>query len=80
MMLGRSDGIWLNEPKQWTAKGNSLEVVTDNATDFWRETHYGFIRDNGHFLGFEAGDAFTAELRVPAISRRSTIKPASWCA
>jgi uncharacterized protein len=64
MTLGRSDGIWMNEPKQWTEKGNNLEVVTDNATDFWRETHYGFIRDNGHFLGFKAGDAFTAELRV----------------
>lgn len=64
MTLGRSDGIWLNEPKQWTGKGNSLEMVTDNATDFWRETHYGFIRDNGHFLGFRTGDAFTAELRV----------------
>ena len=64
MTLGRSDGIWLNEPKQWTEKGDVLEVVTDNVTDFWRETHYGFVRDSGHFLGFPAGNAFTAELRV----------------
>ncbi|MGY4284661.1 regulation of enolase protein 1 (concanavalin A-like superfamily) [Bradyrhizobium sp. LM2.7] len=60
----RSDGVWLNEPERWTARGDSLEMVTDQATDFWRETHYGFSRDSGHFLGFRTAEAFTAELRV----------------
>ncbi|WP_407148368.1 DUF1349 domain-containing protein [Bradyrhizobium sp. ORS 86] len=60
----RSDGVWLNEPQRWSAEGDSLAVVTDKATDFWRETHYGFNRDSGHFLGFRTGEAFTAELRV----------------
>jgi uncharacterized protein len=60
----RQDGIWLNEPKRWTAQDDALEMVTENATDFWRETHYGFCRDGGHFLGFRTADAFTAELRV----------------
>jgi len=63
-MFGKSNGIWVNEPKEWTEKDNLLELVTDQATDFWRETHYGFIRDSGHFLAFQAGEAFTAELRV----------------
>jgi regulation of enolase protein 1 (concanavalin A-like superfamily) len=63
-MLGGSNRVWLNEPKQWSEKDNFLEMVTDQSTDFWRETHYGFIRDSGHFLGFWAGDAFTAELRI----------------
>ncbi|MCP3463767.1 DUF1349 domain-containing protein [Bradyrhizobium sp. CCGUVB23] len=62
----RSDGVWLNEPERWTAQGDSLRLVTDNATDFWRETHYGFNRDSGHFLGFPTGEAFTAELHVRA--------------
>jgi regulation of enolase protein 1 (concanavalin A-like superfamily) len=62
----RRDSVWLNEPERWTAEGDSLEIVTDNATDFWRQTHYGFNRDSGHFLGFSAGEAFTAELRVQA--------------
>ncbi|WP_375306038.1 DUF1349 domain-containing protein [Bradyrhizobium sp. A11] len=65
-MFGKSDGTWLNEPKTWSEKENLLELITDRATDFWRETHYGFIRDSGHFLGFETGDAFTAELRIRA--------------
>ncbi|KJC58386.1 regulation of enolase 1 [Bradyrhizobium sp. LTSPM299] len=63
-ILLRDDGVWLNEPERWSAQGDSLEIVTDKATDFWRETHYGFNRDNGHFLGFRTGEAFTAELRV----------------
>ncbi|KWV53204.1 regulation of enolase 1 [Bradyrhizobium macuxiense] len=60
----RHDGVWLNEPERWSAEGDNLEIVTDKATDFWRETHYGFNRDSGHFLGFRTGEAFTAELRV----------------
>lgn len=63
-ICGRKDGVWLNEPKQWAAPGESLHIVTDGNTDFWQETHYGFRRDNGHFLGFPTGDAFTAEIRV----------------
>ena len=66
MIFGRNDGVWLNEPERWSAEGDSLQLVTDGATDFWRETHYGFTRDSGHFLGFPADDAFTAELRVRA--------------
>jgi uncharacterized protein len=64
MIFGRGDGVWLNEPEQWTTEDDGLRIITDKATDFWRETHYGFIRESGHFLGFPAGGAFTAELRV----------------
>jgi regulation of enolase protein 1 (concanavalin A-like superfamily) len=60
----RGDGVWLNEPERWTARGDRLQIATGDATDFWRETHYGFNRDSGHFLGFPTGEAFTAELRV----------------
>jgi regulation of enolase protein 1 (concanavalin A-like superfamily) len=63
-IFARQDGVWLNEPERWTAQGDSLEIVTDKATDFWQKTHYGFSRDSGHFLGFRTAEAFTAELRV----------------
>ncbi|KQR07532.1 MULTISPECIES: DUF1349 domain-containing protein [Xanthomonas] len=60
-------GKWLNEPKSHRIlSGDVLEVVTDKGTDFWRETHYGFTRDNGHFLGIAAPAAFTCQLRVRA--------------
>lgn len=65
LALGRSDGHWLNEPRQWSVSAaGDLSVVTDKGSDFWRETHYGFIRDCGHFLGFTAGSTFTAQIRI----------------
>ena len=66
-VLGRPDGRWLNAPGRWTtAPEDELSLVTDAGTDFWRETHYGFTRDSGHFLGFATPDAFTAQLRIRA--------------
>ena len=59
-------GEWLNRPEQVSVDGAVLTVVTDANTDFWRETHYGFTRDSGHFLGLPAPAAFTAQLRVRA--------------
>lgn len=64
-ILGRTDGKWLNEPGSWaTDDHGSLVITTDAQTDFWRSTHYGFVRDSGHFLGFSAPDAFTAQVRI----------------
>lgn len=64
-LLNRRDGRWLNEPRSWTVDpAGDLSIVTDKGTDFWRETHYGFVRDSGHFLGFTTPDAFTAQLRI----------------
>jgi regulation of enolase protein 1 (concanavalin A-like superfamily) len=64
-VLGRRDGRWLNEPRQWSVEpAGELSMITDKGTDFWRETHYGFTRDSGHFLGFAAPAAFTAQLRI----------------
>jgi regulation of enolase protein 1 (concanavalin A-like superfamily) len=48
---------WLNEPPEWREDGGVLSVVTGDRTDFWRTTHYGFVRDDGHGrLAPAAGD------------------------
>lgn len=60
------DGLWLNEPKSWSWEGEDLVVETSAGSDFWRETHYGFTRDSGHFFGICTASAFTAQLRVRA--------------
>lgn len=53
---------WLNEPPAWTDADGMLRVTTGDRTDFWRRTHYGFIRDDGHArLAAVTGD-FTAEV------------------
>ena len=62
---GMFDGfIWHNEPKRWSLADSVLTVQTDGGTDFWRETHYGFTRDNGHFYGRRTEGNFTAEVRL----------------
>jgi regulation of enolase protein 1 (concanavalin A-like superfamily) len=40
---------WLDEPAQRSSSNDRIIVNTSPKTDFWRVTHYGFIRDNGHF-------------------------------
>ena len=55
---------WLNEPPQWRQSGDVITAVTTKETDFWRETHYGFVRDDGHFYHSEASGDFTAMVRV----------------
>jgi hypothetical protein len=57
---------WLNEPTKWELVEDELAVVTDLATDFWRETHYGFTRHSGHLFGYQTSGDFTATLRVRA--------------
>lgn len=64
MSIDFNNGIWLNEAKAWKADESGLTMTTDAKTDFWRETYYGFTRDSGHFLGFAAGDSFTATIRI----------------
>jgi regulation of enolase protein 1 (concanavalin A-like superfamily) len=40
---------WFNEPQNWKQENDHFFIFADAHTDFWRKTHYGFIRDNGHF-------------------------------
>jgi regulation of enolase protein 1 (concanavalin A-like superfamily) len=56
--------VWHNEPQQWSLHDQTLHVTTDMNPDFWRETHYGFTRDSGHFFAREWQGDFTASLRV----------------
>ena len=66
---------WLNAPAAWRLDGGRLRVVTGGRTGFWRETHQGFTRDNGHFFGRGMAGNFTAQLRAARATRRSTTKP-----
>jgi uncharacterized protein len=55
-------GNWLNPPAIYTQSDEELTLETGSQTDFWRDTLYGFRRDNGHaFLTGVDGD-FTAYL------------------
>jgi uncharacterized protein len=56
--------LWYNEPAKWSADGSTITVTTDAKTDFWRITHYGFIRDNGHVYAQEIKGDFTASVKI----------------
>jgi regulation of enolase protein 1 (concanavalin A-like superfamily) len=56
--------VWRNEPGAWRIESGVLHVKTDPATDFWQKTHYGFMRDSGHFFGVEVAGDFTAQIYV----------------
>lgn len=59
---------WYNEPATWQEqREHSVEtilVTTDAKTDFWRKTHYGFIRDNGHFYYQPVTGDFVVEVKI----------------
>ena len=65
-MQSLKNGRWLNEPTKANATDTELSVTTDANTDFWRETHYSFVRDSGHFYAFRADCDFTAQVRIQA--------------
>lgn len=60
---------WLNEPPQWHADATALTVTTGPDSDFWRVTHYGFIRDSGHFYFTTLSGNAVAEVRIRAAYR-----------
>ena len=54
---------WFNEPKVHKF-GDGLELHTEENTDFWQRTHYGFQRDNGHCLLTKLRADFTVQTHV----------------
>lgn len=54
---------WFNEPARFQL-GAGLEIFTDEKTDFWQTTHYGFRRDDGHCLFTSRSGDFTLETHV----------------
>jgi regulation of enolase protein 1 (concanavalin A-like superfamily) len=55
---------WYNEPPVWNVQENTIQATSGAKTDFWRETHYGFIRDNGHFFYQPVKGDFIVEVKV----------------
>lgn len=55
---------WLNPPPVCELRGDTLVVQTAPDTDFWQQTHYGFVHDNGHFLSLPAPPEFSVQVRV----------------
>jgi regulation of enolase protein 1 (concanavalin A-like superfamily) len=58
--------LWHNPPEIWSETEDVTRITTNGSTDYWRHTHYGFVRDTGHFRYREVRGDFSAELEVRA--------------
>lgn len=56
--------IWYNQPKFWQETEDKIIVQSLGKTDFWRITHYDFIRDNGHFYYQEISGNFNLDIKI----------------
>lgn len=56
--------VWYNKPVIWSEERDRVYVRVDGGTDFWRVTHYDFIRDTGHFYYREQPGDFVASVKV----------------
>ncbi len=61
-----ADATWHSEPPEWSLTDDALTLTTGTKTDFWQDTFYGFRRDDGHFLGRDAPEEFTASVTFDA--------------
>ena len=50
------DGFWINEPKKSMVSKEKISIVTEEKTDFWQRTHYGFRNDNAPAFLFKTGE------------------------
>lgn len=62
----RSKFEWINEPATWRYENNALSVITDDHTDFWRHTWYGFEHFSGHIFATDVADDFTFQVKIRA--------------
>lgn len=60
------DFKWINEPKEWDLREGKLKVLTDNETDFWQSTWYGFQKHTGHVFGCNIDEDFTFQVCIEA--------------
>jgi uncharacterized protein len=54
---------WYNEPPVWKAEGSKITATAAPKTDYWRITHDGGKRDNGHFYFEDVTGDFVADVK-----------------
>ncbi|KAF3890835.1 DUF1349 domain-containing protein [Tolypothrix bouteillei VB521301] len=58
---------WYNEPLSWKDENGTVSVTSGAKTDFWRVTHYGFIRDSGNFYYQEVTGDFCISVKITGL-------------
>jgi regulation of enolase protein 1 (concanavalin A-like superfamily) len=55
---------WYNQPPAWNEADGVIQITSGAKTDFWRKTHYGFIRDDGHFYYKQITGDFIIQTKI----------------
>jgi regulation of enolase protein 1 (concanavalin A-like superfamily) len=55
---------WFNKPGKSSTESGTVNMTVDPNTDYWRVTHYGFIRDNGPYYYTEQAGDFEASVKI----------------
>ena len=64
MIAQSSSRRWSNPPQKSADTSDTMTETVPAGTDYWRVTHYGFIRDNGPFrFQTQSGD-FEAKVHI----------------
>ena len=77
--INAEKGFWSNKPKKFIISKEKIVITTEEKTDFWQRTHYGFRNDNAPAFLFETDrEAFsftvkTADLKE-AVKITETLK------
>ncbi len=55
---------WHNPPPTYLVDGGTINAQAAARTDFWRKTHNGELRDDGHFFYENVSGDFVASVKV----------------
>ena len=58
MTYNHRDLFWKNKPNQYKIEEHKIEITTEQNTDLWQKTYYGFCNDNSPMLCFTTDEKF----------------------
>ena len=69
--INMESGFWINEPKKFTVSNEKIVITTEEKTDFWQRTHYGFRNDNAPAFLFKTNrEAFSFTVKTAFNSKK----------
>lgn len=50
--------FWIREPKEYSIEDNIITIMTQECTDLWQRTYYGFQNDNAPVLQMKTNEKY----------------------
>ena len=69
--INAEKGFWINKPKKFIISKEKIIITTEEKTDFWQRTHYGFRNDNAPAFLFKTDrEAFSFTVKTAFNSKK----------